>query len=353
MRLQFALIVVISLANPYCGFGQSRPDQYLLSKPYLWGKTTSELRIMRNEIFAQYGYVFKSEELSQYFSNQKWYTPLYDNVENFLTDIDKKNIELIQNFEKSEADNFESFVYDSSTAKSITVRSKNGAVFHRQIQVTYPEYNWKMTVERFSFGAEKRPTTVTLEYLNESPYNSNKLPYWRIKKYVDELRVHYDYFQTVVYDIVDNYNEIYPLFRDEPVVRFDGTKCFRFRIPNSSIPHFWIGYSYTAGQESGATAKVYLSDNNGIINELTITSKSGKVGFLEDSDFKVSLSSTRDKLDNVSWNLYELVSSNKAVNRKEVKEFKVVIDGVIKLEIPVVGGYLFGKSERDINVIIE
>lgn len=353
MRFRFALIFVIIMANSNCGFAQSRPDQYLLSKQYLWGKTTSELRIMRNEIFAQYGYIFKSEDMLHYFDQQKWYTPLHDNVDAYLTEIDRLNIELILNYEQSEASNFESFIYDSSAAKSITVRSKNGAVFHRQIEVTYPEYNWKMTVERFSFGAEKRPTTITLEYLDESPYNSSKLPYWRIKKYVDEIKVHYNYFQTVNYDIVDNYYEIFPFFKDEPVVRFDGKKCYRFKIPNSKVSDFWIGYSYTAAEKSGVAGKVYLSDIYGIINELTITSKSGRIGFLEDSDFKVSLYNTRDKLENNSSNLYELWSNNKAINRKEINEFKIVIDGVIKLEIPVIGGYLFGKSERDINMIIE
>ena len=56
---------------------------------------SSELRIKRNEIFAQYGYEFKSEELSMYFSTQDWYEPKYDNVDSFLTQLDKENIKIL------------------------------------------------------------------------------------------------------------------------------------------------------------------------------------------------------------------------------------------------------------------
>lgn len=58
-----------------------------------------ELKIMRNEIFARYGYIFKKEELRNYFMYEKWYTPRYDNVDNMLTDLEKKNIELIKRYE--------------------------------------------------------------------------------------------------------------------------------------------------------------------------------------------------------------------------------------------------------------
>ena len=58
-----------------------------------------ELKIMRNEIFARYGYIFKSEEMRNYFMYQKWYIPKYENVDDMLTDVEKKNIELIKRYE--------------------------------------------------------------------------------------------------------------------------------------------------------------------------------------------------------------------------------------------------------------
>lgn len=58
-----------------------------------------ELKIMRNEIFARYGYIFKKEEMRSYFNAQRWYTPRYENVDGMLSDVEKKNIELIKRYE--------------------------------------------------------------------------------------------------------------------------------------------------------------------------------------------------------------------------------------------------------------
>lgn len=72
----------------------------LLSKDELTKMTKSELRIMRNEIFARYGYKFKTGgEMETYFNKQDWYFEQHDNVNDFLTDLEKENIKLIQQIE--------------------------------------------------------------------------------------------------------------------------------------------------------------------------------------------------------------------------------------------------------------
>jgi len=58
-----------------------------------------ELKIMRNEIFARHGYIFKKEDMRNYFTYEKWYTPRFENVDGMLTDIEKKNIETIKRYE--------------------------------------------------------------------------------------------------------------------------------------------------------------------------------------------------------------------------------------------------------------
>ena len=55
---------------------------------------------MRNEIFADYGYRFKSDEWLSYFATKDWYKPRYDDVTHLLTDIDKANIKVILNMKK-------------------------------------------------------------------------------------------------------------------------------------------------------------------------------------------------------------------------------------------------------------
>jgi hypothetical protein len=87
---------------------------------------SSELRIKRNEIYAQYGYKFKSEELATYFSSKEWYEPKYDNVDSFLTELDKENLKTLlaeedQRKERNNYDceNFSNILPDFSFTSSI------------------------------------------------------------------------------------------------------------------------------------------------------------------------------------------------------------------------------------------
>ncbi|MDC1161858.1 YARHG domain-containing protein, partial [Tenacibaculum sp.] len=58
------------------------------------------LKLMRNEIFARYGYTFKKGgDMEKYFNEQKWYRPQHIKVEQFLTEIEIYNIELIKQSE--------------------------------------------------------------------------------------------------------------------------------------------------------------------------------------------------------------------------------------------------------------
>lgn len=58
-----------------------------------------ELRILRNTIFARYGYKFRSEDLQNHFSSFEWYSAKSNNVDQLLTDVDKWNIDIIHSFE--------------------------------------------------------------------------------------------------------------------------------------------------------------------------------------------------------------------------------------------------------------
>jgi hypothetical protein len=63
--------------------------------------TLPNLQVMRNEIFARYGYKFRSGgDMDAYFRTQDWYVPKFDDVTSKLTEIERLNIELIQALEK-------------------------------------------------------------------------------------------------------------------------------------------------------------------------------------------------------------------------------------------------------------
>jgi len=59
------------------------------------------LKIMRNEIYARYGYKFKTKDMIDYFGTKEWYTPQYDDVSQKLTEIERINVALIQELEKN------------------------------------------------------------------------------------------------------------------------------------------------------------------------------------------------------------------------------------------------------------
>lgn len=60
-----------------------------------------ELRLLRNMIFAQYAYAFKSKGLQEWFSKFDWYEPLSNDVTDYLTWIDTFNISKIRMFESA------------------------------------------------------------------------------------------------------------------------------------------------------------------------------------------------------------------------------------------------------------
>lgn len=60
---------------------------------------SSQLRIMRNYIYARHGYTFKSHDLANYFAQYPWYQPLYSNVEYDLNSIEKANVQFIKSYE--------------------------------------------------------------------------------------------------------------------------------------------------------------------------------------------------------------------------------------------------------------
>jgi len=76
----------------------------IISESELQKYSAQELRIMRNEIYASYGYIFKDQNLKSYFQNRGFYGKLTA-VDAFLTDTEKKNINTIKQVEKQKGGN--------------------------------------------------------------------------------------------------------------------------------------------------------------------------------------------------------------------------------------------------------
>ncbi|MCU0825546.1 MAG: YARHG domain-containing protein, partial [Leptospira sp.] len=63
-------------------------------------KDSIDLRIIRNSIFAKHNYIFKSNDLNDFFRNFDWYSPKSGKVDHLLTPNDNENIALISKKEQ-------------------------------------------------------------------------------------------------------------------------------------------------------------------------------------------------------------------------------------------------------------
>lgn len=79
----------------YCEESKRRLREY-----YLPSLNKSQLRILRNTIYAYYGYLFASKDLRVFFNNRmKWYKPVDNFDESLIAEPHKEFIKVIKEFE--------------------------------------------------------------------------------------------------------------------------------------------------------------------------------------------------------------------------------------------------------------
>ena len=77
----------------------------------LYNYNAGQLRLIRNEIFALHGRIFRSQDLADYFSQKSWYVPTYApddfdaNMFYYLNDYEEANLQVILNYEAALAGN--------------------------------------------------------------------------------------------------------------------------------------------------------------------------------------------------------------------------------------------------------
>jgi hypothetical protein len=64
------------------------------------GLFVEDLRVLRNEIYARHGRVFKDKELQKYFEAQLWYRPNPDFKDEMLSETESKNLTIIKEVEE-------------------------------------------------------------------------------------------------------------------------------------------------------------------------------------------------------------------------------------------------------------
>ena len=91
-----------------------QPDAAAAEEDFIWlsdssitlediidhGYDNSDLRLLRNAIFARHGYRFKSQDLQEYFSQFSWYIPRFDDVTSHLSEVERENIKFLKSLEQ-------------------------------------------------------------------------------------------------------------------------------------------------------------------------------------------------------------------------------------------------------------
>ena len=93
-------------------------ENKLISDTMLRGLSLHELRLLRNEIYARHGRIFKTMWLQQYFGGQEWYDPKEDFKDEEISGPDKTNIETIVAYENK--------LHNSISSKPITAALLQG-----------------------------------------------------------------------------------------------------------------------------------------------------------------------------------------------------------------------------------
>lgn len=68
-----------------------------------------DLEVIRNAIYARHGYTFKNRKMRYMFNYIPWYTPMYTDIRDKLTALEKKNIDLLKRYEQHAERYYDSF----------------------------------------------------------------------------------------------------------------------------------------------------------------------------------------------------------------------------------------------------
>ena len=101
--MTFHRLYEINTSNAYTGDKYEQlwitASERALTRDDIADLSKQDLRILRNYFYARLFLKFKSQDLTEFFSQYSWYKPVYDDaklVEPALTDIQKKNIKFLK-----------------------------------------------------------------------------------------------------------------------------------------------------------------------------------------------------------------------------------------------------------------
>ena len=135
-----------------------------ISEQMLHGLSLHELRLLRNEVYARHGRMFRAEWLQQYFYSQPWYTPDENFKDESLSGNDKLNVEAIVKYENRIHQELSTkpiaralleglFIEDASQMRQ-EIYARHGKVFKEPwLQKYFSSFDWYKADPNFSDAA--------------------------------------------------------------------------------------------------------------------------------------------------------------------------------------------------------
>ena len=139
-------------------------ENRLVTDQMLRGLSLHELRLLRNEVYARHGRMFKAEWLQQYFFQQPWYAPDENFKDEELSVNDKLNVETIVKYENKIHEGLSLapitravleglFIEDASQMRQ-EIYARHGKVFKEPwLQKYFSSFDWYKADPNFSEAA--------------------------------------------------------------------------------------------------------------------------------------------------------------------------------------------------------
>jgi hypothetical protein len=154
-------------------------ENKLISEQMLHGLSLNELRLLRNEVYARHGRIFKTLWLQQYFGEQPWYDPSEDFKDEQLSGDDKTNVETIVKYENKLHEQLGTKLITNSFLQGLfledvrkmrdEIYARHGKVFKDQwTQKYFASFDWYKADPNFGDASlspiEKRNLVVIAAY---------------------------------------------------------------------------------------------------------------------------------------------------------------------------------------------
>jgi hypothetical protein len=128
-------------------------EHKLLTEQMLRGLSLHELRLIRNEIYARHGRIFRTPWLQQYFEGQPWYEASEAFRDEDLSGADKENVELIVKYENTLHEELSTKVIRRSLLQGLfledarkmrdEIYARHGKVFKNEwLQKYFSSFDW-------------------------------------------------------------------------------------------------------------------------------------------------------------------------------------------------------------------